>query len=249
MLAVGFSVALFLTVRRARFEKLDPESFLNVATYVILAALIGSRLFHVLIEEPSYYFAHPLEIPKIWRGGYTFYGGMIPAALVLWWYLKKHNMPVLKSMDIFAPYVALGQTFGRLGCFLAGCCHGKVCEFVFFPLSYVATRPESFSRPIGVPLYATQLWQATGNFLVFVFLIWLRKRKRFDGQLLAVYFISYAAIRILVEIFRGDEIRGFIIPGVISIPQFVSIFLITLGVILWRRARNYSLGNIRSSRH
>src|SRR3989344_8472746 len=88
MLAIGFTLALILVVRQAKREGLDPEAFLDVAVYVILAALVGSRLFHVLIEKPSYYFQYPLEIFKIWKGGYTFYGGMIPASLVLWYYFR-----------------------------------------------------------------------------------------------------------------------------------------------------------------
>ena len=241
MLAIGFSIGLYLVVRRAKIERLDPEEFLNMATYVILTALIGSRLFHVFIEKPSFYLANPLEIPKIWKGGYTFYGGMIPAALVLWWYLKKHKMPVLKSMDIFSPSLAIGESFGRIGCFLAGCCHGKVCAYALFPLSYVPTNPESFSRPIGVPLYATQLWQSFGNFIVFLILFWMQKRKKFDGQLLAGYFILYPIVRITVEIFRGDDIRGFVIPGIISTSQFIGFWMMLLGIILWWRTSKHPI--------
>jgi len=243
MLALGFSVALYLVVRRARLEGLNPDHFLNVATYIILAALIGSRLFHVIIEKPSYYFANPLEIPKVWKGGYTYYGGFIPAAFVLWWYLKKHNIPILKSMDIFSPYLALGTAFGRLGCFLAGCCHGKICDYALFPISYVVTRPDSFSRPLGVPLYATQLWQATANFLVFLCLIGLRKHKKFDGQLLAGYLILYPIARIVIEFFRGDEIRGFLISNLLSTSQFLGLVTMGIGGILWWRASK----NISSS--
>ncbi|OGQ64225.1 MAG: prolipoprotein diacylglyceryl transferase [Deltaproteobacteria bacterium RIFCSPLOWO2_12_FULL_38_8] len=237
MLAIGFSLALYLVVRRAKTEGLDPEHFLNVATYIILAALIGSRLFHVFFEKPSYYFSNPLEIPKVWKGGYTFLGGFIPAAIVLWWYTKKHKIPILKSMDIFAPYLALGTMFGRLGCFLAGCCHGKICDFVQFPISYVATNPDSFSRPLGIPLYATQLWQASANFLVFLILIWMRKRKKFDGQLLAGYLIFYPIGRGVIEIFRGDEVRGFVISNILYTSQFLGLFMILGGILLWWRAR------------
>ncbi len=236
MLAIGFSVALFFVARQARKEGLNPDHFLNVSTYIILVALIGSRLFHVFIEEPSYYFSHPAEIPKIWKGGYAFYGGMIPSAFVIWWYFKKYKIPILKSMDIFSPYLALGEVFGRLGCFLAGCCHGTVCAFDLFPVSYTATNPDSFSRPLGVALYATQIWQAAANFLIFLILIWIRKRKRFDGQLLASYFFLYPIFRIMIEIFRGDDIRGFVIPDIISIPQFVSALIMIIGAILWRYA-------------
>ncbi len=233
MLAIGFSVALFLVVRRAKIEGMDPDHFLNVATYIILAALIGSRLFHVIFEKPSFYFENPLEIPKVWKGGYTFYGGFIPAALVLWWYTKKHRMPVLKVMDIFAPYLALGTFFGRLGCFLAGCCHGVICDYHLFPISYVATNPNSFSRPLGIPLYATQVWQATSNLLVFLVLIWFRKRKKFDGQLLAGYLMLYPIGRFVIEIYRGDEIRGYVIPNLLTTSQFLGLLTIVIGVVLW----------------
>lgn len=241
MLALGFSLALYFTIRRAKIEGLDPEDFLNVSTYIILAALIGSRLFHVFIEHPSYYFSNPLEIPKIWKGGYTFYGGMVPAGLVLWWYMKRHKMPVLQSMDIFATYLMLGKVFGRLGCFLAGCCHGKVCDFLFFPISYVTTHPDSFSRPLGIPLYATQIWQSAGNLAVFLFVLWLRKRKKFHGQLLAAVFIGYPIVRIFVEVFRGDDIRGFLISDLVSTSQFIGLIMMIIGIIIWRKANRYPI--------
>lgn len=241
MLAIAFSLGLYFIIRRAKVEGLDPEDFLNVSTYVILAALIGSRLFHVFIEHPSYYFSNPLEIPKIWKGGYTFYGGMIPAVLVLWWYLKRHKMPVLQSIDIVAPYLLLGQAIGRLGCFLAGCCHGKVCSFLFFPISYVTTHPDSFSRPLGIPLYATQIWEAGGNFALFLFILWLRKRKKFHGELLAASFIGYPIVRIFVEIFRGDDIRGFLIPNLVSTSQVIGLIMMIIGFIIWHRARKHPI--------
>jgi len=238
MLALGFSVALYLVLRRARTEGLDPEVVLNVSTYVILAALIGSRLFHVFFEEPAYYFANPMDAIKIWKGGYTFYGGLIPAALVMIWYFRKHKIPVLKSIDVFAPYLALGQMFGRIGCTLAGCCHGIVAPFLFFPVSYVVTNPASFSRPLGVPLYATQLWQAAGNFLIFCILIALRKKKKFDGQIIATYLVLYAIIRGVIEIFRGDDVRGFLIPDVLTTSQGIGIIMIICaGFIYWRAER------------
>lgn len=241
MLAIGFSVGLWLIIRRAKFEGLDPEMFLNASTYVILTALIGSRLFHVVIEHPSYYFSNPAEIPKIWKGGYTFYGGMIPAALVLWWYMKKHKMPVLQSLDICAPYLLLGQAFGRLGCFLAGCCHGKVCNFLFFPISYVTSHPDSFSRPLGIPLYATQIWESAGDFIAFLVLLWLRKRKKFHGELVVGYFMLYPLVRIFVEIFRGDELRGFIVPNLISTSQFIGLLMMMAGGLLWVKVRHRQL--------
>lgn len=238
MLAIGFSLALYLAVRRARMEGESPDHILDMATYVILAALIGSRLFHVFFEKPFYYFENPLEIPKVWKGGYTFYGGLIPAAFVIWWYTKKHQLSVLKTMDIFVPYLALGTVFGRIGCFLAGCCHGVICSsFCFFPLSYVATNPSSFSRPLGLSLYATQLWQATANLLVFLILIAMRRHKKFHGQLVAAYFIFYPIGRIFVEMYRGDEVRGYLISGILTTSQFLGILSIILGIILYLRNR------------
>jgi len=240
MMALGFSVSLILIIRRARVEGLDTELFLNAATYVILAALLGARFFHVLIEQPSYYFAHPLEAFKVWKGGYTFYGGMLVAIGVLIWYLKKEKMPILKSLDICAPYLALGQVFGRIGCMLAGCCYGKVCSFVLFPISYIATDPASFSRPMGVPLYATQVWHAFANLIVFLILMSMRKRKQFDGQLVVGYFLIYPVFRIFIEVFRGDDIRGFLIPGLVSTSQFIGGLMMICGAILWRRLRKRS---------
>ena len=133
-----------------------------------------------------------------------------------------------------APSIALGQAFGRLGCFSAGCCYGAPTSG---PLSVIFTDPHSLA-PLGVPLFPTQLMEATGNLAIFCALLLLRRSKKFDGQLFWLYVLFYAVLRFIVEIFRGDAIRGLYFGNAISTSQIIAIGMFLLaGIMLVRLSK------------
>ena len=119
LLAVGFFLAVMLTLREARRVGLDPQVMMDLNFYVLLAALIGSRVFYVF---PSWeeFRDNPVDIVRFWRGGLVFYGGLIFAFLTGLWYVRKHHLNFRQLADIVAPAIPLGQAVGRLGCFSAG---------------------------------------------------------------------------------------------------------------------------------
>jgi phosphatidylglycerol---prolipoprotein diacylglyceryl transferase len=166
---------------------------------------------------------------KIWRGGLVFYGGLISALIVAGWYMRRNKMPVLITLDIFAPAIAIGHAIGRIGCFLAGCCHGRVADHSAWYTLIFPTNASSFA-PAGVALYPTQLMEVFGETLIFLTLFVLRRYKRFDGQIIAVYAMLYAILRSCIEVFRGDIERGFVIEPWLSTSQFVSLFVFTIGL-------------------
>jgi phosphatidylglycerol:prolipoprotein diacylglycerol transferase len=230
MIGIGFLLGITLASRRAKKEGIDPELIVDMGVYLLLAAIIGSRILYVLTALREFT-THPLEVFAIWKGGLVFYGGVLAAVPVGIWYVRKHNLPVWKTADIMAPYAALGHAFGRLGCFFAGCCYGAPCTGTF---CITFTDPHSLA-PLGTPLFPTQLMESAGEFMIFGVLLLLRRYKRFDGQLFGLYLIFYAVLRFSIEFFRGDVARGVYFGGLISTSQIIAIIIaltaaVTMGI-------------------
>jgi phosphatidylglycerol:prolipoprotein diacylglycerol transferase len=241
LVAAGFLLGIALAVRQARKEGIPSDKILDLGFYVLLAAIIGSRLFFVVINA-GHYLKNPIEILKIWEGGLVFYGGILFAVPVAIWYIKKNGLGIWSTGDIFAPSIAIGHAIGRLGCFSAGCCYGRPAEGL--PWAITFTDPESLAK-IGIPLHPTQLYESLGEFINFLILITLRRHQSFRGQLFWTYLLLYSALRFIVEFFRGDENRGFIF-GDISIAQGVSAlaFLTAIvGLIVFKKRRGSNSDN------
>lgn len=235
-LALGFLAGIFLAKYEAKRVGEDPDKILDLAFYILIAAIIGSRIFYVA-TNPKMYISSPLEIFKIWKGGLVFYGGFIAALITAILYTRAKKMPVWKTADILAPSLALGQTLGRMGCFFAGCCYGKACEL---PWAVTFNRPDTLA-PIGIPIHPTQLYSAFTNFFIFTFLLFFRDRKKFQGQLFWSYVFLYGLTRSIIEIFRGD-FRGELVFGALSISQATGIAMAVLAVIMFVYLREREKG-------
>lgn len=217
-IALGVLLSLSLMKRRAleeRFPKLD-EVF-DVAFAVLVWGFLGARLFYV-IQNFSYYVAEPLKIFAVWEGGLIFYGGAIAAFLGLGWMARKKKWSFWKILDFLAPYGALTHAFGRIGCFLNGCCFGKACDLpwaVRFPALSYAVHP-------------AQLYEAFYDLVLFAFLIQRRKRIRFEGEIALLYFLLYAIGRYTIEFLRepGWMWMGFTSNQWLSIATIVLAFLV-----------------------
>lgn len=230
MIAIGFLLGIYLSARQARKEGINPDRIVDMGVYLLLSAIIGSRILHVIVNY-SDFTRNPLDVFAIWKGGLVFYGGVLAAIPTGIWYVKKHNLPVWKTADIIAPFAALGHAFGRLGCFFAGCCHGT--PYSGF-LGITFTNPQALA-PQGISLYPTQLFESGGEFLNFGILLFLRRYKKFDGQIFWLYPILYAILRFFVEFYRGDTDRGFYFSGMISTSQIIAIVMVIVsGVMMWR---------------
>lgn len=226
MIAVGILVGLFLARRQAAKEGIDQDKIIDIVFYILVAALVGARLLFVLMNFGEYA-AHPLDIVKIWQGGLVFYGGLVPGVVIAIWYIRRLGLPLWQVTDIFAPSLAIGHAFGRIGCFLAGCCYGEACAL---PWAVTFTDPRSLA-PQGVPLHPTQLYSALGLLLLFAFLVFLRKKKTFQGELFWTYILCYAVGRFLLEFLRGDD-RGSVLGGILSTTQAISIPLAGISVVM-----------------
>ncbi|MBI2608893.1 MAG: prolipoprotein diacylglyceryl transferase [Deltaproteobacteria bacterium] len=227
MIALGFLLMLPLITRLAKKEGIHSNTFIDIAFWSLLWGLIGARILFIITNLHEY-IQEPLRIFALWEGGLVFYGGLIGGALTIIFYCKKKNIPLWKMLDVAAPGVAFVHMFGRLGCVLAGCCFGKPTTL---PWGISFHLEESFARPLHTPLHPTQLYEALALFFVFLLLyFYLSSRKKFDGQMVLVYFILYSIFRFTNEFFRGDEIRGFVF-GWVSTSQFIS--LLVFGITLF----------------
>jgi len=220
-IVVGFALAVFLAALKIRKLniRISLEEVVDLLFYTVLSGFLGSRMLFVLINFEAYR-RNPLLMFKIWEGGLVFYGGLIPAAMVALWYMKRRRLPIWKLADLISSLIALGLSFGRIGCFLAGCCYGRETSL---PWAVVFKNPDSLAR-LNVPLHPTQLYDAVNGLAIFFFLNWMEKRKTFDGQIFWLFLFLYSVTRFFIEIFRDDP-RGFLFGDFLSTSQAIGILL------------------------
>lgn len=237
-LALGFVTAIFLAGREAKRVGLPAGRFYDLCFYSILASLVGSRLLYVLTEL-SYFLEHPLEIFVLWKGGLIFHGGLALALAVAFYCMRRYGLPWRVTFDSLAVGMPVGQGLGRVGCFMAGCCYGKPSDW---PWAVTFTDPDTLC-PIKEALHPSQLYEALLLLFAFGVIYWFRTRKRFDGQLMLIYFLLAGAIRFGVEFFRHPaDYRGPILFWAMPSTQVVALGIAVLsGIMLfwfWHRSES-----------
>lgn len=221
LIAVGFLVALQVIKRLASKEKLPIEKTLDLAFWGLAVGFVGARLLFILTRLDTF-IADPISIFKVWEGGLVFFGGPILAVPFVVWYIRKHKLNLWKTIDVFAPALVIAHAFGRLGCFSAGCCYGRPTGNNWGVKFYSDLVEKEFQ---GINLHPTQLYESFSLLILFFGLLWIQRHKKFDGQTALSYFMVYPIIRSIVEIFRGDILRGFIIEPYLSTSQFISLLV------------------------
>ena len=243
MIMTGAFLAYLYMSRAAKKELgIDPDKIQTLAIYLILSAFIGGKLLFYL-EDPGYYFNPPSNMTKNFRTGFVFYGSLLFAVPLAVWYFRKEKWPLWPMMDRLAITTLIIHMCGRIGCFSAGCCYGVPTEK---PWGVKFSHEHTQAEPMHVALHPTQLYEAFFLLGILVFLIMFKRHKRFEGQLFMIYLMLYAGGRALIEIFRGDLRRGFIIEDVLSHSQFISIFIIAFVLWMYRRLSKkglYKKGN------
>jgi len=259
LIATGFVVGIWLAQREAKRRGQDPEAIADLSFWILVAALVGSRVYFILVNWSDYFGPHSFmtqtpfgRIPRvlaIWEGGLVFYGGFIGAVVAAFVYLRRHKMDFLAAADTLIPGVAIGHFFGRLGCFAAGCCWGDVAQSALpwtarFPPESLAfqtfagrANPGAFlatDHLHTLPLHPTQLYESFGELALFAFLIAVvRPRKAFHGQVLASWLLLYAVLRTVVESFRGDVERGIVLG--LGVGTWTSLVIFAIGAVLYAR--------------
>ncbi len=242
LMALAFLVALFIASRLAERDGLKRERVFDMGLWMLLAGLVGSKLLLLLAEAE--YRADPSRLLSLdfLRSGGVWYGGFLgglTAGVIL---MRRYGLPFWKSADAFAPGVAIGQSIGRLGCFAAGCCWGRECELPW-GVAFSERAHEITGVPVGVHLHPTQVYESLTMLAIFLFLVWLHRRKRFSGQVLLAYAVLYGAARFTIEFFRDDprgDILGLTTLTHLSTSQLISLLVGLGGLVLlilrWRRA-------------
>lgn len=282
LIAAGLAVGIAMGAREARRRGLDVGRVLDFAFWGTVVGLVASRVTYALVNAGTFARAclgtddlgEPRRWPTIlwdctrivhvWEGGLVFYGGVVGGALVAIAFARRERWSLGVLGDVFAPGIAAGHALGRLGCLAAGCCFGKLSGNehwgVSFPRQSVAFDELASlgALPDGAtmtpPLHPTQLYEAVGEAAICALLLVLRPRLRArPGALVLIYLALYAVLRFIVELFRGDVARRFIVelatprlaallgvpvaePVLLSVGQVTSLaLLIVCAVVLVRR--------------
>jgi len=242
LLALSFLIALFVASRLGERDGLPRERVYDLGLWMLLGGLVGSKLLMFWVV-PAYW-ENPLHFISLdfLRSGGVWYGGFIGGLVVGYALMRRYRLPWWRTADAFAPGVALGQAVGRQGCFAAGCCWGRPTDLPwgvrFSELGHQVT-----GVPIDAHLHPTQLYESFSMLAIFGLLLWLHRRKRFDGQVILLYAALYGVTRFIIEIFRADprgDIGGMTTLTNLSISQFISIVIglggLALLIFRWRRA-------------
>lgn len=223
MIATGIIAAYLAAEYRTKRMKLNSDHIINLTLWVIVGGISSAKILYLITNLRKIYM-NPRILLDV-SDGFVVYGGIIGGILAGFLYCKKSKLSFMQYFDLVMPSVALAQGFGRMGCFLAGCCYG-----IETSSHWGITFHHSEYAPNGISLIPTQLMSSGLNFLNFIVLILIAKHKKADGQVAGFYLIFYSTGRFLMEFLRGDLIRGSI--GVLSTSQFISLFTVIIGLIL-----------------
>ncbi len=227
MAATGFLLATLLISLNRKRAGMNDNQVSNLLFIAIIGGIAGARIFYVIQNWSSQFSANFLEIFRVDHGGLVFYGGFFLAGAGIIIYCRRAKLDTIRVMDVFCPGLALGHAMGRIGCFLNGCCFGKV-TYSWLGVYYPAESAPAMKFS-GAPVHPVQLYEVCGNILLAVFLfILLRRTKR--GITMASYIILYGILRFSDEFFRGDYSYNELWFGWLTPAQTIGLFLIPAGI-------------------
>jgi len=215
MVALGFITATLLAVRTAEKFHIPQDRVTTLALVILISGILGARLLYILLNL-KYFASRPLETVMVWHGGLAFYGGVVTAFITSLIYLKIAKQPLLDIADLIVPYICLGHSIGRIGCFLNSCCFGKTTS-VFYGIAFAD----------GLVRHPTQLYSSLYLLFLYMFLRVALRYRRFKGQTFFLYLVLYPMGRFFIEFFRADN------PQVIfnfTLSQLISIVIFTFGI-------------------
>lgn len=236
MIALGFLAAITYGTWQAKKLKLNDDALYNLAIFVLLFGWLGGKILFCIVEIKDF-IKSPLAV--LGSEGFVVYGGILSGILTIVIYCKIKKLDFLSYIDVIATATPINQALGRVGCFLAGCCYGRETTSHFGVVF-----PEGCMAPAGVKLLPTQLFSAAGDFLLFIVLFILINKKQKRGTCTAVYLIGYSIGRFIVEIFRNDA-RGAV--GSLSTSQFISLFMLVGGIVVFYLTRKLKDKNIENT--
>ena len=234
ILVSAFLLANYVIKREAEGFGLPVQKIQDLALTVLLMGLVGSKLLLILIDLP-YYLKNPQQLLHTIRSAGVLYGGVIAGLLTAIYLVRRYKLPLWDTLDFCSPLMVLGIGIGRLGCFFAGCCYGMPYSG---PFSVVFPAHPYCEAPPGVELFPIQLIAVVNGLLLFTFLFWFLKRRRFKGQVFGLFILLYGVARFLIEFLRGDTHRGIWMGGHISTSQIIALGMVAGASVLLFKLRN-----------
>ncbi|HOY45001.1 MAG TPA: prolipoprotein diacylglyceryl transferase [bacterium] len=238
-LAISFLLGIYLAVRRGRKRGIDPEKIMDLSVVIILASIIGARFMYVIfhLDEFAGHWTdtfNPFQSNgQIGIAGLTMLGGVVLAVVCSLLYLRAKKQPILRIADTIIPLFFLGEAITRIGCYLNGCCYGIPCDgplCVVFP-------PDSPAGAMyqGIHIHPAQLYSSAYALLVFIIMLVIDRKPKYDGFLLYLFFIFYGVGRFIIDLFRYYESSMILLPlGAkgLSMNQGISLAFIVIGIFL-----------------
>ncbi len=231
LLATAVLLALWSARVRADGAGMDGTRVVDFGLWLVIWALLGAKILLVVVEWRRY-LGDPSQLLGLARAGGVFLGGFIAAVIAAAVMLRRYNLKALPTFDVLAPSLALGQTIGRLGCLMAGCCWGRECDL---PWAITYTDPAAAANvgtPLHIALHPFPAYEAAFNFTVFLILSKLYRKSFAPGRVFATYLVLYGIGRTLLEFTRGDDVRGLYFAGLVSTSQLISSALVIIGIAM-----------------
>lgn len=223
MIAIGIIVAASIFINKGKKRGYDEDSLINLIILTVIGGIIGGKSLFILTELKDI-----INDPSILLNfgyGFVIYGAIGGGALTMYLYCKRKKWNIIEMFDIVVPGLAIAQGFGRIGCFLAGCCYGAETDL---PIGVVF--PEGSLAPSGIHIHPTQIYSSIFDFALGFLLLYYGRKQKINGKVMGMYLIVYSIGRFLVEYLRDDP-RGSI--GLLSTSQFIAIFTLVLGIIIF----------------
>lgn len=224
MAALGFLSATLLLQYNRKKADLTADQAVNIVFIAMVSGVIGSRIFYV-VQFAEQFRNNWIDVIRIDKGGLVFYGGLILALISIYWYCRKCKLDIIRVFDAMTPSLAIGHAFGRVGCFLNGCCFGTVTSS-WVGISY-PPGTEPYLRHLDAPLHPVQLYEAGYNIIMGIVMMFLLCKYRRRGLYSGIYLVGYGIMRFLLEFFRGDNAK---MLG-LTIAQYIGMGVVALGTI------------------
>lgn len=222
MMATAFLVATLWMTWRAKQAGETEHLYFESTLWIIVSGILGAKLFY-FIFFPNILFSDPIGA-LLSQGGLVWYGGLISATATTVFYCKVKHINLWTFGDIITPAAALGVVFGRIGCFLSGCCYGGNCHL-----------PWAVQYPIGHEthphwVHPSPLYESTAMIIATALLLWIDKHKQFKGVTTGAFFVLYGIIRFVLEYYRGDRVVWIEVLN-LSASQCISLVGVLAGVV------------------
>ena len=246
LMALAVMAALLLAMALAKRMGVDRDRIWTLGLLAVFSTIVGSKLFD-LFSNWSSFIASPrllLSLPAMQLQGVD-YAGILLALLVCVIYLAYARLPLLRTLDVVAPALALGQGIASVGCLMAGCGYGQPISGagnhwgILFN-SHFAERTTGV--PLGIPLYPTQIYESAAGLLICAVLLFLLARPHKDGDVAGTWLFLFGLARFFLEFYRGDPGRGTFFGDALTGVQLVAITMVVLGGVLWSVSQNQSTG-------